>query len=155
MARERRPWALLGLAVLPVAAGFLLGRQAATGEPSRQDMLDAVVAVQRRSPLFLISGPYPGPRWPDSGHLYLCRSPQTVEDTERLVKYPRGCSLGRPWVGVVCIRGTADRDVVEHPWLTDGGDRCVRYGAFAVYGDPDLLRDVRAALDDAGFRPLD
>ena len=63
---------------------------------------------------------------------------------------------GRPdprWAGVVCFKGTADRHPAYVPWVAEGGDRCLDYGRFAVFGDPDMLREVRATLAAEGFPP--
>jgi hypothetical protein len=132
--------------VLAVAAGYALPRPARRGG----DLLDAVAAVQRRSPRFLISEPVPPANLVRTGALYLCRTPRTAQDVDGLSKHP-----SRPdprWAGVVCFKGTADPDQLDVPWVSDGGDRCLDYGTFAVFGDPEMLREVRAILAAEGFQ---
>jgi hypothetical protein len=136
------------LLALVSAVGLLVGY--ALARPTRQgDLLDAVAAVQRRAPLFLISEPKPRAHWAQAGALYLCRTPRTAAEVEALGKDPR-----RPdprWTGVVCFKGMADPRRMVDPWVSEGGDRCLDYGAFAVFGDPTLLQEVRAILDAEGF----
>jgi len=150
MSHPPKSWVRLAVAsALALAAGYALPR------PGRQtgDLLDAVAAVQRRSPRFLVSEPRPPATWARAGALYLCRTPKTAEDLDALSKYP-GRADAR-WAGVVCFQGT------DHPRQSDlylpgdseGGDRCLHYGAFAVFGDPELLQEVQAILAAEGFRP--
>jgi hypothetical protein len=116
-------------------------------------MLDAVAAVQRRSPRFLITERVPTDGWVRSGALYLSRRPKTPEAVEELSIDPR-----RPdpnWAGVVCFRGTADPNVYVLPWLEAGTDRCIAYDDFAVYGDPELIQEVKCILATEGFRARD
>lgn len=147
MSQHLRSWAPLALTVLALVAGFALARLGRGGG----DMLDAVAAVQRKSPRFLVTEPRPPVTWVQTGTVYLCRTPRTADEVEGLSKHP-----ARPdprWAGVVCFRGTDDPNLRDVPWISDGGDRCLDYGTFAVFGDPELLQEVRALLADAGFRP--
>src|SRR5262245_27285566 len=145
---KSRATAALGC-VLALVAGFFLGRPG----PRGRDMLDAVAAVQRRSPRFLVSEPRPRANWAQGGALYLCRSRRAVEDVDGLGKQPGQHDPG--WAGVVCFKGTTDPNLIYHPWVMDGGDRCLRYRTFAVFGDPELLREVRLILAAEGFRQLE
>jgi hypothetical protein len=146
---QRLKWSitLALVAVLALAAGYALPR------PQRRGggMLDAVAAVQRRSPRFLISEPAPAGDWAQRGALYLCRTPRTAADLDGLSKHPGSPDPG--WAGVVCFQGTVDPYTVYHPWLSDGGDRCLHFGEFAVFGDPEVLQEVRAILATEGFQP--
>ncbi len=148
MFRGFKSWVALALvAVVAVAAGYALPRPQRRGG----DMLDAVAAMQRRSPRFLVSECTPPANWVQTGSLYLCRTPRTAEDVQDLSKDPN-----RPdprWAGVVCFKGTADPHQVYVPWVAEGGDRCLDYGAFAVFGDPEVLCEVRAILAAEGFQP--
>src|SRR5262245_45534029 len=148
MSRPFKYWVALALVSgLALAAGYALPRP---GRPGG-DLLDAVAAVQRRSPRFLVSEPRPGANWARAGALYLCRTPRTAADVDGLGKQP-----GRPdprWAGVVCFHGTVDPHRLHHPWLAEGGERCLHYGRFAVFGDPEELREVRAILAAEGFPP--
>jgi hypothetical protein len=113
-------------------------------------MMDAVAAVQRRSPQFLITEPRPCASWARTGALYLCRTPRTVAEVEGVTKDP-----DRPdtrWAGMVCFRGTPGARQLFVPWVSAGGDRCLDYGNFAIFGDPDLLEEVRVILADEGFQ---
>jgi len=144
MTRRLRLAALLVLvAGAALAVGHFLPRRAERGG----DMLDAVAAVQRRAPLFLISEPCPAGNWAEGGALYLCRSPKTALEVEQLSRKPGGKF---PWDGVVCFKGTSDPRVAYVPWVSDGN--CLHYGRFAVFGDPELVEEVRALLAEAGFR---
>jgi hypothetical protein len=115
-------------------------------------MMDAVAAVQRHSPRFMISEPRPCADWVHSGALYLCRKPRTVADVEGLSKDPERADAC--WAGVICFRGTPNTRQLLVPWVATGGDRCLDYGDFAVFGDRDLLREVRAILANEGFEPV-
>jgi hypothetical protein len=147
--QPRSSWSLLALvSLLGLLAGYVLPR------PPRQggDLLDAVAAVQRRAPRFLVSEPLPTANWGQSGALYLCRTPRTAQEVDGLSKHP-----GRPdprWAGVVCFKATANPNQFYVPWVADGGDRCLDYGAFAVFGDTELLQEMRAILAAEGFHAL-
>ncbi len=148
-AREKVSWCLSGLLAVAAVAGWGYAPQR-PGQPGG-DMLDAVAAVQRRAPRFLISEPVPLANWARGGALYLCRAPRTAADVDGLGKQP---SLPDPrWAGVVCFRGTDDPSVFDVPWVSEGGDRCLRYPNFAVFGDPDMLKEVQALLAAEGFQP--
>jgi hypothetical protein len=135
------------LLALVAGAALAVGHSLPRRAEREGDMLDAVAEVQRRAPLFLISEPHPVGNWTERGALYLCRSPKTVVEVERLSKWPGGKF---PWDGVVCFRGTSDPGVFFVPWVSEG--RCLHYGRFAVHGDPELLEEVRLLLAEAGFR---
>jgi hypothetical protein len=132
--------------VLALAAGYALPRPGRRGG----DMLDAVVAVQRRSPRFLVTEPTPPANWVQTGALYLCRAPRSAADVDGLGKQPS--HLDPRWAGVICFKGTADPRQFDVPWVSGGGDRCLHYPDFAVFGDPELLQEVRAILAAEGFQ---
>jgi hypothetical protein len=138
---------LAAVVVLALAAGYVLGRPG----PRDGDMLDAVAAVQRRSPKFLVSEPSPLANWARSGSVYLCRSARTATEVDGLAKHP--WTPDPRWTGVVCFRATVDRKGLYVPWIAEGGDRCLVYAEFAVFGDAQLLREVHAILADEGFHP--
>src|SRR5262245_29817429 len=112
--------------VLALAAGFFLGPP---GSGDR-DMLDAVAAVQRRSPRFLVSEPVPPANWARGGALYLCRRPRAAHEVDGLGKHP--WHPDPRWAGVVCFKGTTDPNQRYDPWVADGGDGRLHYGTFAV-----------------------
>lgn len=146
MARDVKNWFPLTLAsVVALAVGYVLPRS-----PRPGDMLDAIAAVQRRSPYFLVSEPMPPANWARTGAVYLCRSPRTAADLDLLNTVPR--LPDDRWTGVVCFRGTAEPRQVYVRWASEGSDRCLDYGTFAVFGDPDLLEEVQPLLADAGFQ---
>jgi hypothetical protein len=146
MAQLIRSWHTLPLVfVLALTTGYALPRSEGKGG----DMLDAVAAVQRRSPYFLVSEPRPPANWVRFGALYLCRMPRAALKLEALGRYPQ--MLESTWDGVVCFRGTSDpREIV--PWAGAGGDHCLDYGDFAVFGDRDMVREIRAILAAEGFQ---
>jgi hypothetical protein len=150
MSQHLKSWVPLALAsLLALAAGYALSRSGRRGG----DMLDAVAAVQRRSPRFLVSEPAPSANWARSGALYLCRRPRTAEDVDGLGKHP--WTPDPRWAGVVCFKGLANLHLSRlsyFPWVSEGGDRCLDYGDFAVFGDPELLQEVRAILAAEGFQ---
>jgi hypothetical protein len=127
-----------------MACGYALPR------PTRPNwgLLDAVAAVQRRKPHFLITEPVPTMQWAQSGSVYVCRTPKTPEQIERLGKYPLRHEAG--WEGIVCFRGTRDLDRTYVPWINEGGERCLDCGAFAVFGDAGMLREIRDILAAEG-----
>jgi hypothetical protein len=144
------PVPLILVSLIALATGYALPRRDRRGG----DMLDAVMAVQRQAPLFLISDPMPAANWARTGALYLCRTSRTVEEMEGLRRFP-GRSDPR-WDGVVCFKGTADlhQAYLYIPWVSEGGDHCIFYGTFAVFGDPKLLAKIRTILASKGFQPL-
>jgi len=141
----RVKWFMALAVVSALAVGYMLPRPAHRGG----DILDAVAAVQRRAPRFLTSEPSPPARWAHVGALYLCRSPKNVAEIEALSKYP--WHVDPAWSGVVCFQGTNDPNRRYLAWLADGGERCLLYGGFAVFGDPDMLEEMRAILAAEGF----
>jgi hypothetical protein len=66
------------------------------------------------------------------------------------VKDPR--RFDERWRGVVYFKNCTHRDRVQFPILAGPSERLLRYGDFAVYGDPELLQEVGATLEEAGFR---
>lgn len=118
-----------------------------------RDMLDAVTAVQRRSPRFLISEPLPSSLWADNwalyGVVYLSRSPRTPDDVER-ISWIRDTDDPR-WAGVVCFKGIRNPRDGYTPRASDD-DRCLKYGAFVVFGDAEMLQVVRDILAREGFK---
>ena len=146
MVRQPRFWCLLALAAtLSLAAGYALPRPAKRGG----DMLDAVAAVQRRCPLFLVTECGCPPGWVTEGGIYLSRTRKTTDDVEDLVKDPHG--YDDRWQGIVYFKACAHRDRVYLFIRSGAGDRLLDYGDFVVYGDPELLREVRPILASAGF----
>jgi hypothetical protein len=149
MSQQVRSWFLLGLvSAVSLAAGYALPRPAKKGG----DMLDAVAAVQRRDPLCLIAErgrPY---SWVAEGGIYLSRTSKTPQDVEELVKDPASYNDG--WQGVVYFKACAQRDEVIVSFLPGAGDRVLDYGGFAVYGDPELLQEVRSILAEQGFETV-
>jgi hypothetical protein len=141
---QRVKWMALGF-VSALAIGYMLPRPA----HRNGDILDAVAAVQRRAPRFLISEPLPPARWAHIGAVYLCRNPKSVAEIEAMSKYP--WDVDPSWTGVVCIQGTNDPNRRYLAWLSDGGDRCLNYGGFAVFGDPEMINEVSAILTAEGF----
>jgi hypothetical protein len=146
MAQYFKPWGAPALVLLALAAGYALPRPGRGG-----DMLDAVAAVQRRAPRFLISEPLPTANWAQIGTLYLCREAMTAGEADSLSKYPR--HPDPRWAGVVCFRGTGDPGHFCFPGAAGGSHRCLDYGAFVVFGDPEMLEEVQAILAAEGFRP--
>jgi hypothetical protein len=112
-------------------------------------MLDAVAVVERRCPLFLMTERGCPSSWVTSGGIYLSRTARTPDEVEDLVKDAR-CFDDR-WRGVVYIKACADRDRVILPFGPHAGDRLLDFGDFVVYGDPELLQQVRSILESAGF----
>ena len=133
--------------VLAFGSGYILPRQA------QGDMMHAVAAVQRHSPWFLISEPVPMANWARSGSIYLCRTSRTAAEMEDLPKDPRKADAR--WDGVLCFKGTVDPGRVQDPWVFEGGDRCLRYDVFAVFGDRDALAKVRVILAAEGFHSVE
>jgi hypothetical protein len=142
--RFKTRFALALVSVAALALGYVLPRAGRQGG----DMLDAIAAVQRRSPRFVITERVPNVNWLRTGALYWSREPKTAEAMEELCIDP-----GHPderWAGVVCFKGTADTNLYI-PWVVEGGHCCVRYDDFAVFGDPQTLAEVRLILAAEGF----
>jgi hypothetical protein len=147
MSPHGRLWLHLTLvSVVGVVTGYALPRPPRRGG----DMLDAVAAVQRYSPRFIISEPTPGATWARTGELYLSRSHRTTEQVDGLSKHPS--RVDHRWAGIACFRGTADPKVIYVPRISEKGGHRLLYGGFAVFGDPGELPEVEEILDAAGFR---
>lgn len=142
-----KPWLLAAVvAVFALAAGYVLPRPSRSG-----DMLDAVAAVQRHSPRFLVSEPMPPANWTKSGALFLCRTSRTAEELDGLNKHPTHADSR--WAGILCFKATIDPDQHYVPWVADHPSNWwLDYGEFVVFGDADMLQEVRTILADAGFR---
>lgn len=137
-------WAVLPL--LALAVGYALPRP-----PRPGDLLDAVAAVQRQAPLYLVSEGEPNATWARRGSVYLCRSPRGPEHIAE-VSVPPWRADSR-WDGIVCLKGTAAANTEYDPWLSDPHPECLHYTGFAVYGDPALMREVERLLAAAGYTP--
>ncbi len=138
-------WSLLALVAL--ALGYALPRPQRRGA----DLLDAAAAVQRRAPLFLVSESEPSAGWVRQGSLYLCRSARGLAEIAALKHNP--WRRGSRWAGIVCFRGTVDPSLAYDPWLSEADACCLHYGTFALYGDPNLVREIQSILALEGFHP--
>ena len=139
---------LLGLvSALSLAAGYALPRPA---KQTGGDMLDAVAAVQRHTPLFLVTERGCPPNWGTEGGIYLSRTSKSQDELENLTTDPDGPDSR--WHGVVYFKAWAHRDRVEYFFLSGPRDRVLDYGGFAVYGDPELIQEVRSILASEGFQ---
>jgi hypothetical protein len=148
MSYSLRSLFLLGLvSALSLAAGYALPRPA---KQTGGDMLDAVAAVQRHTPLFLVTERGCPPNWGTEGGIYLSRTSKSPDDVEDLVKLPRG--YDQRWHGVVYFKACVHRDRVDFPILSGPRERVLDYGNFAVYGDPELILEVAPILESAGFQ---
>jgi hypothetical protein len=113
-------------------------------------MLDAVAAVQRRCPLFLMPQRGRPHCWVTDGGIYLSRTSKSQDELENLTTDPDGPDSC--WHGVVYFKAWVHRDRVEYYFLSGPRDRVLDYGAFVVYGDPELIQEVRAILASEGFQ---
>jgi hypothetical protein len=147
MARLPRWWF-----VVPVVAAVSLAAGYAAPRPDKKggDMLDAVAAVLRRYPLFLMPERGCPHSWVTQGGIYLSRTGRTADEVEDLVKDP--CYHDDRWRGVVYLKAYADRDRVQLFFLSGAHDRLLDYGDFVVYGDPELIQEVRPILAAEGFQ---
>src|SRR5262249_47221956 len=145
---KRAPGPLVLVAVLALAAGYALPRPARRGG----GMMDAVAAEQRGAPPFLVRGPPPPAHWGQGGAPSLGRRGKAAPEMETPSHDPR--RPGARWAGVVCFKGTAAPRQHYGLWVVAGGDRCLDYGNFAVFGDPELLQEVRTILAAEGFQPV-
>jgi hypothetical protein len=128
-----------------------LGYALPRSQRRRVDLLDAVAAVQRRAPLFLVSESEPSVRWVDQGSLYLCRSARGLAEIAELKHNP--WRRDSRWTGIVCFRGTVEPNLLYDPWLSEATACCLRYGSFALYGDPNLMREIQSILALEGLHP--
>jgi hypothetical protein len=135
------------LGALLFAAGYALHRQ----EDRGGDMLDAVAAVQRQMPMFLIGEKSP-PRaaWLHEGGIYLSRARLSYEEVEGLPRDPRHRD-GR-WDGVVFFKARTVLPNGGLPLVDIWEGQCLDYGDFGVYGDPALLHQVQEILTREGFK---
>jgi hypothetical protein len=140
-------WFLLALvAVVCLVAWYVAPRRPKEGG----DILDAVVAVQRRCTLIAIAEPAPNTTdWVTEGGIYLSRDYKTPQELDRLDKYPQ--LYDNRWDGVLYFKARGARRDTHLPFLPAPADRALDYGDFAVYGDPELLKDARRILAEAGF----
>ena len=132
-------------ACLCLATGYSLHRP----EKKAGDILDAVAAVQRRCPLFFIPERGRPDNWVLEGGFYLCRTSQTPEELDRLIKDPR--CFNERWDGIVYFKACARRNPLSLPFVPGPDDKILDYGGFMVYGDAELIQTVRSILADEGF----
>jgi hypothetical protein len=148
MAERLKSWAVsVAASLVALAAGYTLARPGQQGG----DLLDAVGAVQRRAPRFLVSEPRPTVNWVQSGCLYLCSTARAAQEVHGRSMCPG--RLAPNGAGVACFKGAADPRQFCVPWLEAGGDRCLDHGDFTVFGDPELVQEARAILVAEGFQP--
>ena len=139
-------WSLVALiSAVCVATGYMLHRSERRGG----DVLDAVAAVQRRSPLYLVPERGRPSNWATDGGFYLSQTSQTPEELDRLVKDPR--SYNERWHGIVYFKACAGRVPHFLSFLPGPEDKVLDYGGFAVYGDPEMVQTVRSILANEGF----
>jgi hypothetical protein len=113
-------------------------------------MLDAIAAVQRQTPMFLISEKsMPRPVWLHEGGVYLSRTRLSHDEVDGLPRDPR--HRDQRWDGVVYFKARADCGEQGSPVVDLWEGCCLDYGAFVVYGDAALLSEVRTILARAGF----
>jgi hypothetical protein len=148
MLPQARSWFLLPLiAALSLAGGYVLPRPAKKGG----DMLDAVAAVQRHCPLYVTAERGQPDNWVAEGGIYLSHTSRTPEELDHLLKDSR--SYDEHWAGVVYFKACGRHRERMLPFLPGPGDRILDYGDFGVYGDPDLVKEVRSILLEQGFVP--
>jgi hypothetical protein len=148
MLAQARSWVLIALiAAVSLAAGYFLPRPVKKGG----DMLAAVAAVQRRCPLYITAERGQADNWVAEGGIYLSRTSRTAEDLDHLLKDSR--SYDGHWDGTVYFKACGRHRERMLPFLPGPGDRALDYGDFGVYGDPDLLKEVRSILAEQGFLP--
>jgi hypothetical protein len=148
MLRLARSWCLLVLvAAASLTAGYVLPRP----RPPKKgaDMLDAVAAVLRRRPLHLAGEPAAPYSWEGDGGVYLSRTYKTSKELDYLIKDAGHYDDG--WKGVVYFKVCSGRGSVVYPFLPADGEHALDYGEFAVYGDPELVQEVRVVLADQGY----
>jgi hypothetical protein len=146
MLQHARFWCLLALvAAVAFTAGYALSRPAKRGG----DMLDAVAAVQRRCPLYLIAERGRPSSWATEGGIYLSRTDKTPDEVEHLLKDSR--NYDGHWDGVVYFKACGQHRERMLAFLPGPSDRALDYGDFGVYGDPELVKEVRSILADQGF----
>ncbi len=139
---------LLGLvAAVSLVAGYVLPHPAKKGG----DMLDAVAAVQRRCPLYITAERGHQDSWVADGGVYLSRTSRAPADLDRLRKDSSTYDEG--WGGVIYFKACGRNRERMLPFLPAPGDRALDYRDFGVYGDPDLLKEVRSILAEQGFVP--
>jgi hypothetical protein len=146
MFQAARWWRLLALiSAVCLATGYFLHRPEKRGG----DILDAVAAVARQCSLNLVPERGRPANWVTDSGFYLCRTSQSPEELDRLVKDPR--SYNERWHGIVYFKSCAGR--VSHflSFLPGPEDKVLDYGGFAVYGDPEMVQTVRLILAKEGF----
>ena len=146
MFQAARCWRLLALISAGcLATGYFLHRPEKRGG----DILDAVAAVTRQCSLNLVPERGRPANWVTDSGFYLCRTSQSPEELDRLVKDPR--SYNERWHGIVYFKACARRDPHQLPFVPGPDDHTLDCGGFMVYGDPELVRTVRSILADEGF----
>jgi hypothetical protein len=139
-------WFLLAVvAVVSLAAGYSVPRPPKKGG----DILDAVAAVQRRRPLVAIAERGPATNWVTEGGIYLSRVYKTPEQLDHLNQDPR--VYDDRWDGVLYFKARGGRRDRRLAFLSAPNDRALDCGDFGIYGDPELLKEVRRILAEEGF----
>jgi hypothetical protein len=139
-------WPFALAAVVFVAGWYAVPRRPKKGG----DILDAVAAVQRRCPLVVVTELRSGATESVTERgMYLTRNYKTPEELDHLGKYPE--LYDNRWDGVLYFKSRGARRDTHLPFLPAPADRALTYGDFAVYGDPELLKEARRILAEVGF----
>jgi hypothetical protein len=90
----------------------------------------------------------PAPAWGDvEDGVYLCASPRERGDLQKL---PRLARLAGRWQGVVFCQREGTGAPLTPDDLASWGEHGMVAGSFVLFGDPQLLARVRAALEEGG-----
>jgi hypothetical protein len=133
------------VSVVCLAVGYVVHHPEKRGG----DILDAMAAVQRHCPLYLIPERGRPSNWATDGGFYLCETSQRPKEMDRLIKDPR--SYNERWHGIVYFKACGRRSPLYLPFVPGPDDHTLDCGGFMVYGDPELVRTVRSILADEGF----
>jgi hypothetical protein len=146
MLQPAKWWSLLALiSSVCLVAGYVMHRPEKRGG----DILDAVAAVTRQCSLNLVPERGRPANWVTDSGFYLCRTSQSPEELDGLIKDPR--SYSERWHGIIYFKACAGRVPHSLSFLPGPEDKVLDYGGFAVYGDPEMVQTVRSILANEGF----
>jgi hypothetical protein len=151
--RQRRA-VLPVIAVAATACAFYLGRgdppaaplsPAVVAAPDDWKVADLVASLSERG-LGLHAVPASA-RGDVEGGVYLCAQPRARGDLQKL---PRLAQLAGRWGGVVFCQREGTGAPLTPGDLASWGEHGMVAGPFVLFGDPELLARVRAALEEEG-----
>jgi hypothetical protein len=135
------PWWVIVVAFAVLVVGVTLASRLLRPPRSPPRTLGELAEVLRRSdpPLYAV----PMADHSSEEGVYICERPRPREDLQWLRRSPKHAAR---WRGVVFCERAGGAIRVPEDQLESWGEHGLRVGPFVLFGDPALLRRIRAAI---------